>query len=202
MTPSIRCLWCLQGKNLQPPNYEKERAYFQEVDSIELIEESPSPKKSGTWAMGIQNDDVGMPHMSTTLRKWLILKKLNRSCGPSASLSKILETPALRGASVWKNGSNSSCLKTPASLHIHSGLHTVENKFNSNFTIKEFETLGDEEFEDIGNGVGKLSLTSRPGSLEGHHWDPFVALLAVCGQSSPSTLLDIFSKFWFVFLVT
>lgn len=63
MTPSIRCLWCLQGKNLQPPNYEKERAYFQEVDSIELIEESPSPKKSGTWAMGIQNDDVGMPHM-------------------------------------------------------------------------------------------------------------------------------------------
>lgn len=184
-----------RGKPAQPPNYEKERAYFQEVDSFELLEESPSPKKSGTWAMGVQSDDVAIPHMSTALRKWLISKKLNRSCGPSASLSKILQTPALPGQSICRNGSNSSCSKTPSSLHIDSGLHMVKNKLNSSFTIKEFETLGDEEFEDIDKAVRKLSLTLEHGSLEGHHWDPFVALLAVCGQSSPSMLSDVFSKF-------
>lgn len=191
----------MQGKPAQPPNYEKERAYFQEVDSFELLEESPSPKKSGTWAMGVQSDDVAIPHISTTLRKWLISKKLNRSCGPSASLSKILGTPALSGQSICRNGSNSSCFKTPSSLHIDSGLHMVTNKFNSNLTIKEFETLGDEGFEDIDKAVHKLSLTLRPDSLEGHHWDPFAALLAVCEQSSPSMLSDVFSKFWFVLFV-
>ncbi|XP_058191684.1 serine/threonine-protein kinase haspin homolog [Rhododendron vialii] len=184
-----------RGKPAQPPNYEKERAYFQEVDSFELLEESPSPKKSGTWAMGIQSDDVAIPHMSTALRKWLISKKLNRSCGPSASLSKILQTPALPGQSICRNGSNSSCLKAPSSLHIDSSLHMVKNKFSSSFTIKEFETLGDEGFEDIDKAVRKLSLTLEHGSLEGHHWDPFVALLAVCGQLSPSMLSDVFSKF-------
>lgn len=197
----LQCLWCMQGKPAQPPNYEKERAYFQEVDSFELLEESPSPKKSGTWDMGVQSDDVAIPHMSTALRKWLISKKLNRSCGPSASLSKILQTPALPGQSICRNGSNSSCSKTSSSLHIDSGLHMVKNKFNSSFTIKEFETLGDEGFGDIDKAVRKLSLTLEPDSLEGHHWDPFVALLAVCGQSSPSMLSDVFSKFWFVFVV-
>ncbi|KAI8531779.1 hypothetical protein RHMOL_Rhmol11G0162200 [Rhododendron molle] len=185
-----------RGKPAQPPNYERERAYFQEVDSFELLEESPSPKKSGTWAMGVQSDDVAIPHMSTALRKWLISKKLNRSCGPSASLSKILQTPALPGQSICRNGSSSSCSKISSSLQIDSGLLIVKNKFNSSFTIKEFETLGDEEFEDIDKAVRKLSLTLEPGSLEGHHWDPFVALLAVCGQSSPSMLSDVFSKFW------
>ncbi|KAG5527201.1 hypothetical protein RHGRI_028189 [Rhododendron griersonianum] len=58
----------MQGIPTQPPNYEMERAYFQEVDSFELLEESPSPKKSGTWAMGVQSGDVAIPHMSTALR--------------------------------------------------------------------------------------------------------------------------------------
>lgn len=181
----------MQGKPAQPPNYEKERAYFQEVDSFELLEESPSPKKSATW---VQSDDIAIPHMSTALRKWLISKKLNRSCGPSASLSKLLGTPALSGQSIRRNGSNSSCLETPSSMHIDSGLHMLKNKFNSSFTIKEeFEILGDEGFEEIDEAVRKLS-------IEGHHLDPFLALLAVCGQSSPSMLVDVFSKFWFVLI--
>ncbi|CAL5329992.1 unnamed protein product [Camellia sinensis] len=202
-----------RGKALPPPNYDMERAYFQDVDSFELLEESPSPKKSGSWAIGIQSDDIAIPYKSTVLQKWLISKKLNHSCGPSGSLSKILETPALPGESICNGGFDSSSLKTPGntSLHINSGLHSVQDKFNSTLmdkddverhicsqkSNKEFQTLGDEGCKDIEVAVGKLSLTSRPASLDSHQLDPFSALLAVCGQSAPSMLLDVFSKYWF-----
>ncbi|KAA8536695.1 hypothetical protein F0562_029173 [Nyssa sinensis] len=192
-----------KGKIVQPPNYEKERAYFQEVDSFELLEESPSPKKSGTWAMGVQYDNVSIPHLSKVLEKWLISKKLHHSCGPSGSLTKILETTVMP--------MESTSLKTPkeASLQTHSGLHSVQNRFNLSVIDKdvferhissrkssdEFRTMGEEGGEDIEVAVGKLSLTSRPSSLDGHHWDPFLALLTVCGQSAPSALLDVFSKY-------
>ncbi|PSS21628.1 Serine/threonine-protein kinase [Actinidia chinensis var. chinensis] len=184
-----------RAKPVQPPNYKKEQAYFQEVDSFELLEESPSPKKSGTWAMGIQRDDVAIPHVSTVLKKWLISKKLHRSSGPLGSLSRILETPALPGEFICNDGIGYSGLKTPveASLQIHSGLQTAQNKLNSSFIKKD--AVGDECREDIEVAVGKLSLTSRPDSLDGHQWDPFLALLAVCGQPTPSMLLDVFSKY-------
>ncbi|GFY89109.1 protein kinase superfamily protein [Actinidia rufa] len=183
------------ARPVQPPNYEKEQAYFQEVDSFELLEKSPSPKKSGTWAMGIQRDDVAIPHVSTVLKKWLFSKKLNRSSGPLGSLSRILETPALPGESICNGGIGYSGLKIPAeaSLHIHSRLQTAQNKLHSSFIEKY--AVGDECHEDIEVAVGKLSLTSRPDSLDGHQWDPFLALLAVCGQPTPSMQLDVFSKY-------
>ncbi|XAR52751.1 Non-specific serine/threonine protein kinase [Bertholletia excelsa] len=200
-----------KGKNIQPPNYEKEQTYFQEVDSFELLEESPSPKKSGTWTMDIQSDDVVKTHLSTVLQKWLITRKLNNICGPLGSLSKILETPVLPGESISiGSGLNFSGMRTPekASLLTHSSSNIVLNKLNSNSinedvagriscsheSNQKLHILNDETNKDIEFAIGKLSLTSRP-SLDGHHWDPFLSLLAVCRQSSPSALLDVFSKY-------
>lgn len=70
-----------KGKRYQPPSFEKEKAYFQEVDSFELLEESPSPKKSGTWVISVPDNEIPLPYMSSVLRKWLIAKKSNQSGG-------------------------------------------------------------------------------------------------------------------------
>ncbi|KAK2966794.1 hypothetical protein RJ640_008797, partial [Escallonia rubra] len=185
------------GKSEQPPNYDMEKAYFQDVDSFELLEESPSPKKSGTWTMGIQNDKIVLSHLSSALEKWLITKKLNFSCGPSGSLSKILETPALREAYRRGYGFGSSSSKIPeiAPLQIHSGLHSVQNRFDSGVvdrdvfarcissrkSSQEIQDMDKEGCQDIEAGVRNLCLTSQHSSLDGLYLDPLVALLTVCG---------------------
>ncbi|KAK3017003.1 hypothetical protein RJ639_006569 [Escallonia herrerae] len=197
-----------RGKSEQPPNYDMEKAYFQDVDSFELLEESPSPKKSGTWTMGIQNDKIALSHLSSALEKWLITKKLNFSCGPSGSLSKILETPALREAYRRGYGFGSSSLKIPP-LQIHSGLHSVQNRFDSGVvdrdvfarrissrkSSQEIQDMDEEGCQDIEAGVRNLCLTSQHSSLDGLYLDPLVALLTVCGMSAPSTLLEVFSDY-------
>lgn len=198
----------LQGKSVQSLNFDKERAYFQEVDSFELMEESPSPKSFGTWTMGAKSDEITIPHLSSVLEKWLISKKLNYSCGPSGSLSKILETPAMPMEPICSEGLDLSSLKTPekASAQMHSGLHTLQNIFSSCVMTKDVHdprlssqkcnenilNISDAAHEDIEASVRKLSLTSC--------WDPFLALLTFCGQSAPSTFLDVLSKHWFVLL--
>ncbi|KAK3025045.1 hypothetical protein RJ639_043323 [Escallonia herrerae] len=200
-----------RGKSERPPNYDMEKAYFQDVDSFELLEESPSPKKSGTWTTGIQYDKIVLSHLSSALEKWLITKKLNFSCGPSGSLSKILETPALREAYRRGYGFGSSSSKTPeiAPLQIHSGLHSVLNRFDSSVVGKdvfarrissrkssqEIQDLDEEGCQDIEAGVRNLCLTSQHSSLDGLYLDPLVALLTVCGMSAPSTLLEVFSDY-------
>ncbi|KAJ8572754.1 hypothetical protein K7X08_009265 [Anisodus acutangulus] len=199
-----------RGKKVQAPNYDKERAYFQEVDDFELMVESPSPNKSSTWTVGIQTDDVVISRLSSVLQKWLISKKLNDSYAPPASLSKILETPASRKESAIGLIYGSSNVKTPekTSLRIPSGLYSTQNK-RIGFTNEDVSTgqplsergigeicsMDEEGCEDIDVAVSKLSLTSRPSSVDGHTWDPFLALLAACGQSAPLTLLEILSKY-------
>lgn len=200
-----------RGKVVGPINYEKERAYFQEVDSFELLEESPSPKNSGTWTMGIHSDNVVISHLSSVLKKWLVTRKLNYSHGPSSSLSRILETPDLNKEAICDNVLESSTLRTPEKgpLQIPSGLHSAQSRCNSSFGIKdvleshissrksieEFWSMGEEGNEDIEVAVRNLSLASRPSSLDGQRRDALLALLAVCGQSTPTTLLDVFSKY-------
>ncbi|KAK3441443.1 hypothetical protein EUGRSUZ_B01816 [Eucalyptus grandis] len=170
-------------------SFEKERSYFQEVDAFELLEESPSPKKSGTWVVGNQTDSFVIPHLSSRLEKWLISKKLNHGCGPSSTLSKILETPAMfSGAkletpsgSLLQNNSSmcpSLICKNDLERHVHSQLIKLE--------------LKDEDLEEA---VRKLSLASTCDTSEGDNWNPFTALLAVCGQTAPSNFVDVFSKF-------
>ncbi|PON98252.1 Tyrosine-protein kinase [Trema orientale] len=181
-----------KGKVVQPPNFEKERAYFEEVDAFELLEESPSPKKFGTWAGANQTDVVAMTHLSTRLNNWLISKKLNYSCGPSSTLSKILGTPSITQEPIGYDDFDSLSMRTPekSSVKISSHLPYVEITSKSH----KMEDVGKEGSEDLEVAVKKLSLASASSS-DADHFNPFTTLLAVCEQSVPSKFQDVFSKY-------
>ncbi|KAK1421681.1 hypothetical protein QVD17_24211 [Tagetes erecta] len=164
-------------KGVPPQNYEKERAYFQEVDAFELLEESPSPRNK-TWVMGTKNC-VLPSHISTVLRKWL----RTRSFGPSVSLSKILETPELSRDSVHN-----------AMLYPHSQNSCSSSFVSSIHRIEEIETVGEKDTEDLGFAIHDLLLSSQDPALD-EHWEPVSDLLKVCGQSSPSTFTDVISEY-------
>ena len=203
-----------KGKFVQPPNFAKEKTYFQEVDAFELLEESPSPKNFGTWAMDGQSNNIIIPHLSSRLEKWLLSKKLNHSIGPSSTLSKILETPAMPLEPICGDDSGSLNLRTPekSSMKTNSQLPSVQSRSNS-ISVDKIVIEGDinsqkcntasvseghEGCEDIEVAIKKLSLASTSASVDRDQSDPFAALLAVCGQSSPSKLKDVFSNYWFV----
>lgn len=168
---------CLQGKLAEPPSFEKEREYFQEVDAFELLEESPSPKNFGTWAMGNQSVTDLVPLVSSRLEKWLFSKKLNFSCGPSSTLSKILETPAAPLDSIYSDDLDSSRLRTPEK------------------SIQISASSVDGGCEDINAAIKKLSLVTSS-DLDGV--DPFSALLEICQQLAPLRFFELFSKYWLV----
>ncbi|XP_061366256.1 serine/threonine-protein kinase haspin homolog [Gastrolobium bilobum] len=64
-----------KGKVAQPPNFDKEKSYFQEVDAFQLLEESPSPKKVGTWTLGNMTEGAPIPDVCSRLEKWLYSRK-------------------------------------------------------------------------------------------------------------------------------
>ncbi|KAK8545933.1 hypothetical protein V6N12_026742 [Hibiscus sabdariffa] len=177
-----------KGKVAEPASFEKEREYFQEVDAFELLEESPSPKHFGTWATGNQTIPDPIPHVSSRLEKWLLSKKINFSCGPSSTLSKILETPAPMDLS-YNDGLDFSIVKTPEKcgpVSASDGDQVCEDIINS--------SDGDQGCEDINASIRKLSLASTTTtSLD--CIDPFTALLGLCEQSAPLQFLDLFSKY-------
>lgn len=188
----------MKGKHTQPPNFEKERAYFQEIDADELMEESPSPKKVA-WVMGIQPDIVGVPPLCTRLEKWLHAKR--RHAIVSSTLSTILKSPEepLQPIPYDNDGFNTSylgkseefCLRNVSGSVSVQGMHTHSDKAHT-----EPQRLEDKDFDDIESDIKKLSLASRPSSIAN---DAFFALLNECGQSAPSTLFDVFSNLWLVF---
>ncbi|PKI53069.1 hypothetical protein CRG98_026530 [Punica granatum] len=186
-----------EAKNVRPPSFERERAYFQEVDAFELLEESPSPKKSSTWVVGNQTDLAALPPLSTRLERWLMSKRLNFTGEPSSTLSKILESPAIE-----------TNLETPrlASQHICSGAHSILKSIDPSSMNKSYVQIytnmekgrldlkdtGDDSHKDLDAAIKKLSLASASDS---DFLDPFTQLLAVCGQSAPTGFLDVFSKY-------
>ncbi|KAF5194923.1 Serine/threonine-protein kinase haspin-like protein, partial [Thalictrum thalictroides] len=181
----------LKRKTAQPPNYEKEREYFQEVDSFELLEESPSPKNFGTWVMDNQNDEFVLTHLSSRLGAWLAARKLNYSCGPSGKLSNILETPSLHLESIRSEDSVTSNERTPrkTSGQTSSSFLNAQNGIGSGL-------MNTVDSEDIGDAIKRLSLSPQPASFGSEQEkDPYVTLLRVCEQSTPSTLLDVLSKY-------
>ncbi|KAJ1393300.1 Protein kinase domain [Sesbania bispinosa] len=197
-----------KGKFVQPPNFDKERLYFQEVDAFELLEESSSPKKVGTWTMGSMTEEGPLPAVCSRLETWLLSRKLNPSCGPSSTLSKILDTPATGLETIRDIDFNSSDLRTlertePSNSQLHA-TKTGENKSLLNESLIESDNsllINDKMLlaqngqgcGDIEAAVKKLSLVSTS-SVDGDHISPFSALLAICGQSAPSTLEDVFSS--------
>ncbi|VFQ83499.1 unnamed protein product [Cuscuta campestris] len=198
-----------RGKAVERPNFDKEKAYFEEVDSFELMEESPSPKRSSTWTMSTQSNHVAVPHLSSILRKWLLSMKLNNNYAPPASLAKILETPTSRKESTHKLGKISTLKASESACReLQSGLYSSNKGFldfisedifrrkspsGSERSIQHFD-FAEDDSEGIEAKVEKLSLTSQPSSLDCHSWDPFLVLLSACGQSHPFTLLDVVSK--------
>ncbi|KAL5834226.1 hypothetical protein ACOSQ4_013723 [Xanthoceras sorbifolium] len=198
-----------KGKVVQPASFEKEREYFEEVDAFELLEESPSPKRFGTWTMGNQSDSATIPNLCSRLEKWLISKKLNYSCGPSSTLSKILETPSMNLEPIQGNDLDASSLRTPekSSLKITSGCHPIQSRSDKDIANKDVPqrdyisqsneslvSVKEESCEDIEAAVKKLSLAPTSASFDLDHVNPFATLLAVCGQSAPAKLLDVLSK--------
>lgn len=140
--------------------------------------------------MGTQVQEVVISHLSSVLRKWLISKKLSQTYAFSGSLSKILETDV-----------SSSTVKTPREEYLGVRLtrDSTQQKLTSSLNEKPLSSmLIEETCEDIGVAVSKLSLTSRPSSLDSHAWDSFSALLTACGQSIPSTLTEMLTSYWFV----
>ncbi|KAI9157312.1 hypothetical protein LWI28_020439 [Acer negundo] len=197
-------------KVVQPASFEKEREYFEEVDAFELLEESPSPKRFGTWTMGNQSENVTITHLCSRLKKWQISKKLNYSCGSSGTLSKILETPSTTLKPIKREDFDASILRTPekSSPKITTGLQSIQSRPDKNITNKDVPqrdyislsnellvSVKEESCEDIEVGVKELSLASTSASLDLDHVNPFAMLLAVCDQLAPAKLLDVLSKY-------
>ncbi|XP_010544136.1 PREDICTED: serine/threonine-protein kinase haspin homolog [Tarenaya hassleriana] len=186
-----------KGKVVSSLNLQKEKEYFNEVDAFELLEESPSPKNSGTWTTGDQIVPE-IPHLSSRLEKWLISKKLNRPCGPSSTLSKILENSATRLEPIHDDAFDSSALKTPekSSTAKSSALLPVQicddSLIENIFPDRKIKTETEEV--DLENALKRLSLTSGVTSqLEFE--DSFCELLAVCEQTRSSSFMEVFSNF-------
>ncbi|GMN44113.1 hypothetical protein TIFTF001_013304 [Ficus carica] len=193
-----------KGKVVEPPSFEKERAYFDEVDAFELMEESPSPKNYGTWVSANQNDTMEIPHLSSRLQKWLNCRRLNYSCGPASTLSKILGNSAMTLTPIGGDDFNPCLTPEKLSLKVNFPLHCVESTLKSSMVSgnilerdisesHELEDMASEDCEEIEFSVKKLSLASTS-SLESHQSN-FATLLAVCGQSVPSSFQDVFSKY-------
>jgi len=141
-----------------------------------------------------------MPHLSTRLEKWLISKKLNHTCGPSSTLSKILENSAIHQESVCDNDAfDSLSLKTPdkSSAGNTSVFRLIpscdENLAAEDVPVRKIKM----ESIDLEDELKRLSLTS---DLIPTHQDfdqPILDLLSACGQMRPSNFIEAFSKFWY-----
>lgn len=213
----------------EPPDFTKEKAYFQEVDSLELIEESPSPKNFGTWAMGTKHDYV-IRDLPAILERWRI-SKVAYGCRSSQQLFKITETPVVPSAESQSGDSSSSIEITPEraprSRLPSSSLqqrnipsvardHNLVGELNENCILSSFDSLrikdeGDAcevvdawREDDVGKGIDgaikKEPIDVRPKSLSGECFSAFTQLLMVCRQSAPVRLSEVFSAYWLVLL--
>ncbi|CAI0552019.1 unnamed protein product, partial [Linum tenue] len=154
------------GVQPQPPNFEKEREYFKEVDAFDLLEESPSPKHISTWVATNEAD----------------------AAAAVQPVSSRLPNCA--------NGVGGFKLKAPekSASNIRSYKHSTLARIHAYLEDSGEETMSGDGCRDIEAAIKKLSLASTS-SLDLDFADPFPALLAYCGQSAPSTLLDVFSNY-------
>ncbi|CAA7388380.1 unnamed protein product [Spirodela intermedia] len=178
------------------PDFRKERAYFDEVDAFELVEESPSPKQVGTWALGIEKNqnNYSAHDLPAILERWRI-SKLAYSCRPSGPLFKIIETPVLPPGSSCSEVSRTSMEKHPENTP-ESGENFRSSLVSSfdDLRITEDEPAkldgGGESTDDL-TIVGRESEASQSLSLTGECKSSFAQLLMVCRQSTPLTLSEI-----------
>ncbi|KAI4330477.1 hypothetical protein MLD38_028764 [Melastoma candidum] len=190
-----------KGNVPQPLNFEKEKLYFEEVDAFELLEESPSPNKNNTWASGNQSD-IAIPPLSLRLEKWLMSKKLDFSSEPSTTLTKILESPATQLGLISETSPKVSS-RTDWNEHLivrnfSSNIRNVvegQNDLPSKIWAMEDREGEGKSCVDLNAAIDRLSLSTTCDTNNRDQLDPFSALLAVCGQSSPVKLLDVFCNY-------
>ncbi|CAA7037065.1 unnamed protein product [Microthlaspi erraticum] len=190
-----------KGKVVKAPDFQKEKEYFHEVDAFELLEESPSPKtkNSSTWTMGEQVVPE-MPHLATRLEKWLISKKLNRPCGPSSTLSKILENSNLttRLEPIYDDDAFDSLdVKTPENSSASSAsIFKLIQSCDDSLAAEDVPDIKIKTEEiDLEDELKRLSLTSELASTHLDYKKSFLDLLSACGQRQPSNFMEAFSKF-------
>lgn len=179
-----------------PPDLRKEKAYFEEVDAFELMEESPSPKKFVTWTRGIEQN-ITVHDLSAILERWKISKIAK--CATSNPLFDIMETPLI--PSVLSNCStddySGKSLKTPEKDR-ESGMHPTRRIITSEYPSNSLKNISGETSIDASFSELKIkeepTRTSIP-SLSGEALTAFAQLLMLCGQSTPATLAEVFSSY-------
>lgn len=170
------------------------------------MEESPSPKKVGTWIVGSITEEAPLPSLCSRLEKWLLSRRLNPRCGPSSTLSKIFDTPSTNLETIRDIDFNFSDFRLRSLEQTdlsNSQLHNLKTGESKRSLIDD-SLIESEGCEDIEVCVKKLSLTSTSSSIYDDHNSPFTVLLEICGQSAPAMLQDVFSRYRYVpcFLVT
>ncbi|XP_062188509.1 serine/threonine-protein kinase haspin homolog [Phragmites australis] len=179
-----------------PPDLRKEKAYFEEVDAFELIEESPSPNNFGTWARGMEQNHIDHD-LPAILERWKISKLARRAS--SEPLFDIMETPIV--PSVLSNSSTSNSLfnnsyRTPEKDR-RSGTHPTGRAIPPGYTDKSLKSTTEET--SIITSFGKLNIKEEPVEASipwsGAALTAFEQLLIVCRQSAPVTLAEVFSAY-------
>ncbi|XP_044964707.1 serine/threonine-protein kinase haspin homolog [Hordeum vulgare subsp. vulgare] len=177
-----------------PPDLSKEKAYFEEIDAFELMEESPSPKNFGTWAGGMEQSTT-LHDLSAILERWKIFKLAR--CAASNPLFDIKETPLI--PSVISNCSTENYsekgYRTPEKDR-GSGMHPTRTILSS-YTNDSTKNIASEtsivtSFSEL--NIEETPRTSIPSS-SGEALTAFAQLLTVCRQSAPITLAEVFSAY-------
>ncbi|CAN6219667.1 unnamed protein product [Urochloa humidicola] len=171
-----------------PPDMRKEKAYFEEVDAFELMEESPSPKVFQSWTTGNEVDH----DLRAILERWKISKIARRAS--SEPLFDIMETPIIPSVLSY-NSTSSSLFRTPEG-DTGSGRHTTGRAIplgNSDVSLKSTA-----KETNIVTSFDKLKIKEEP--VEAIPWSgealsAFEQLLMVCKQSVPVTLAEVFSAY-------
>ncbi|KAI0488471.1 hypothetical protein KFK09_028304 [Dendrobium nobile] len=110
-------------------DFSKEKAYFEEVDAFELLEESPSPNRF-TWKMGTDYECIEHD-LSAILGRWRRSKLFLGRC-MAWPLSKIMETiPAPSGYTTSVGSFNHGVAYSLSQIRETSSFELSESKSNS-----------------------------------------------------------------------
>uniref|UniRef100_A0A0D9X1Z6 non-specific serine/threonine protein kinase n=1 Tax=Leersia perrieri TaxID=77586 RepID=A0A0D9X1Z6_9ORYZ len=177
-----------QVKRRGPPDLRKEKAYFEEVDAFELMEESPSPKNFGTWKREMEHNYI-VHDLSAILERWKISKLAKFAA--SRPLFDIMETPPVPSA-------YSDC-----SLHDSYRTPEKDRRSRTNPTRRTIPS-GLTDQASMFTSFSELKIKEEPNdasvpSLSAETMTAFAQLLLVCSQSAPITLAEAFSTYWWVF---
>ncbi|CAN8294702.1 unnamed protein product [Cochlearia groenlandica] len=143
-----------------------------------------------------------VPHLSTRLEKWLVSKKLNRACGPSSTLSKILDNSNLtrRLEPICDDDDeaiDSLALKTPDNSSANnSSIFRLIQSCDDRLAAEDVpvRNINTEEI-DLVEELKRLSLVSDLASTHQDFNESLLDLLSACGQVQPSNFMEAFSKF-------